>query len=225
MRGLSRARHGGAGQDLHAERGGVSGRVVRIRGGEGHAGHRRRDRRQRRPALAGHGLHPAASLHGRRGRPSRAVGIRARRHGRGVGSDRGIGARRGVEIRTNAPVAKILVRDGRGARRGAGERRGDRGADRWRRNLDPKLTFLRLLDAQDLPAEFVARDPQFPHRRHVAARSTWRSTACRSFTALPRRARPAAPGDDAHLPVIEYVERAWDDAKYGRAIASARCWS
>jgi phytoene dehydrogenase-like protein len=39
---------------------------------------------------------------------------------------------------------------------------------------------------------------------------------CRSSRAIP--ARPAASqGHDAHLPSIEYVERAWDDAKYGRA--------
>ena len=95
MRGLSREGHRGAGQDLHAERGRFSRRVVRIRASESHARDRRRDRRQRRTALAGHGVHPAAPLHGRRRRASRAVGLRARRHGRGVGSHRGVGARQG----------------------------------------------------------------------------------------------------------------------------------
>ena len=58
------------------------------RAGKSHAGHRWRDRRQWRPALARHGLHPAAPLHGRRGRAPRAVGLRARRHGRGFRSHR-----------------------------------------------------------------------------------------------------------------------------------------
>ena len=92
LRGLSQIRDRRPGQDLHPKRGRVSGRMVRIGASESHAGHRRRDRRQRRPALARHGLHPAAPLHGRRERPSRTVGLRARRHGRGVERHRGFGA-------------------------------------------------------------------------------------------------------------------------------------
>ena len=36
------------------------------------------------------------------------------------------------------------------------------------------------------------------------------------FTRYAGRARPAASRHHAHLPPIDYIERAWDDAKYGR---------
>ena len=101
-------RHRGAGQDLHAERGGFSRRVVRVRAGEGDARHRRRDRRQWRTALAGHGVHPAAPLHGRGGRTPRAVGLRARRHGRGLGGDRVM--RRGPRAPRSGPNAAVSRR-------------------------------------------------------------------------------------------------------------------
>ena len=212
----ARKRHRGAGQDLHAERGGVSGRVVRIRAGQGDARHRRRDRRQRRSALAGHGLHPAASLHGRRGRTSRVVGIRARRHGRGVGSDRGVGARHGRgDPHQRAGRARCWCAAGaRAASCWRAARRSRRRSSP--RNLDPKLTFLRLLDERDLPAGFRRRPSASSASKAPAARSIWRSTACPSS-----RAYPGAPGPQhratMHIcPSIEYVERAWDDAKYGR---------
>ncbi len=84
------------------------------RADQSHARHRRRDRRERRPALARHGLHSAASLHGRRGRPSRIVGIRARRHGRGLRSHRRFGARaRARRSASTRRSSKVLVRDGR----------------------------------------------------------------------------------------------------------------
>ena len=120
LRGLSAKDIVGAGEDLHAERRRLPGRMVRIRAGEGHARHRRRDRRQRRSALAGHGLHSAAPLHGRRGRASRTVGLRARRHGRGIGMRSPPSARAsGADIRTNAAG---------GASAGAGRTRAGRGA-------------------------------------------------------------------------------------------------
>src|SRR6185437_16208205 len=60
---------------------------------------------------------------------------------------------RGAAIRVNAPVAKILVRNGRahGVVLESGE---EIQADAVASNLDPKLTFLRLLDAADLPGDF-----------------------------------------------------------------------
>src|ERR1035441_3453406 len=61
---------------------------------------------------------------------------------------------RGVEIRVNAPVAKVLVRNGRA--RGVVLETGEEIASLTvASNLDPKLTFLRLLDSGDLDPEFV----------------------------------------------------------------------
>ena len=122
---------------------------------------------------------------------------------------------RGVEIRVNAPVAKVLVRNGRA--RGVVLESGDEiEASTVASNLDPKLTFLRLLDEKDLDDEFVRAIRNFRIE----------GTSCKinlALNGLPEfTAYPGAPGPHhkatMHIcPSIEYVERAWDDAKYGRA--------
>jgi phytoene dehydrogenase-like protein len=122
---------------------------------------------------------------------------------------------KGVEIRTNATVAKVLVRGGRA--RGVVLEGGEEiESATVASNLDPKLTFLRLLDAADLPADFVESIRNFRIE----------GTSCKinlALNGLPEfTAYPGAPGPHhkatMHIcPSIEYVERAWDDAKYGRA--------
>src|SRR5580698_5113005 len=61
---------------------------------------------------------------------------------------------KGVKIRTSAPVAKILVRDGRacGVVLDSGE---EIGAKMVASNLDPRRTFLKLTDAADHPTDFL----------------------------------------------------------------------
>src|SRR5271157_3675533 len=120
----------------------------------------------------------------------------------------------GAIIRTNAPVAKVLVRGGRAyavVLESGEEIEGGAIAS----NLDPKLTFLKLVAERDLPADFVAAI------RHFRIEGT----SCKinlALNALPEfTAYPGAPGPHhratMHIcPSIEYVERAWDDAKYGR---------
>jgi phytoene dehydrogenase-like protein len=122
---------------------------------------------------------------------------------------------KGVEIRVNAPVAKVVVRNGRA--RGVVLENGDEiEASTVASNLDPKLTFLRLLDEKDLDDEFVRGIRNFRIE----------GTSCKinlALNGLPEfTAYPGAPGPHhkatMHIcPSIEYVERAWDDAKYGRA--------
>jgi phytoene dehydrogenase-like protein len=120
----------------------------------------------------------------------------------------------GATIRTNAPVAKVLVRGGRayGVALESGE---EIEARAIASNLDPKLTFLRLLDERDLDPDFLAAI------RHYRIEGT----SCKinlALNGLPEfTACPGAPGPHhratMHIcPSIEYVERAWDDAKYGR---------
>ena len=94
-------------QNLHAKRRRLSRRMVRIPGNQSHARDRWRDRRERRTAFRRHGLHPDASLHGRRGGQARTLGIREGRHGRGFRSHRRIGAqqRRGDSHRTRPSAA------------------------------------------------------------------------------------------------------------------------
>jgi phytoene dehydrogenase-like protein len=87
-------------------------------------------------------------------------------------------------------------------------------------NLDPKLTFQKLLDPRDLDEEFRAA---IEHYR-VEGTSLKMNLALEGlpdFTAYPNCIKGAAAGPQhgatMHIcPSIDYVERAWDDAKYGR---------
>jgi phytoene dehydrogenase-like protein len=121
---------------------------------------------------------------------------------------------RGVEIRTEAPVAKVLVRDGRA--RGVVLQSGEEiSARAVASNLDPKVTFLRLVEPSELDVDFLAAIQRF----RIEGTSTKINLA---LSGLPEfRALPGTPGPQhratMHIcPDIEYVERAWDDAKYGR---------
>lgn len=121
---------------------------------------------------------------------------------------------RGVEIRVNSTVHNILVRNGRasGVVLESGE---EIHASQVASNLDPRQTFLNLLDERELPPDFLASVRRF----------RLEGTSCKinlALNGLPDfRALPGAPGPQhratMHIcPSIEYVERAWDDAKYGR---------
>jgi phytoene dehydrogenase-like protein len=120
----------------------------------------------------------------------------------------------GATIRTGAPVAKVLARGGRatGVVLESGE---EIEAGVVASNLDPKITFLRLCNERDLDPDFVAAIRLFRIE----------GTSCKinlALHGLPEfTAYPGAPGPHhratMHIcPSIEYVERAWDDAKYGR---------
>ena len=65
------------------------------------------------------------------------------------------GKKLGVEIRTSAPVAQVEVRDGR-ARSVVLEDGTELRARMILSNCDPKRTFLKMLDAKELPEDFLA---------------------------------------------------------------------
>jgi phytoene dehydrogenase-like protein len=121
---------------------------------------------------------------------------------------------KGAEIRTNATVSKILLRHGRaeGVALATGE---EVRAKVVASNLDPKKTFLELLDPSDLPPDFVDDIRKF----RVEGTSLKMNLA---LSGLPEfQALPGAPGPQhratMHIcPSIDYLERAWDDAKYGQ---------
>jgi len=121
---------------------------------------------------------------------------------------------KGAEIRTSAPVRKLLVRGGR-AYAVALESGEEIAALAIASNLDPKVTFLRLVEPGDLDPDFLAAIRRF----RIEGTSAKINLA---LSGLPEfRTFPGAPGPHhratMHIcPNIEYVERAWDDAKYGR---------
>ena len=106
---------------------------------------------------------------------------------------------KGVKIRTSAPVAKILVRDGqaRGVVLETGE---EISAKIVASNLDPRRTFLKLTDAADLPADFLESIKNF-RSEGTSLKMNLALSGLPEFTAYPGSARPPASRHNAHLPV------------------------
>jgi len=118
----------------------------------------------------------------------------------------------GVEIRTKSGIAQILIKNGRAI--GVALENGDEiYADVVSSSVDPKVTFLKLLDPKQLPEEFVA------DVRHYKFRGSSGKVNL-ALDGLPDFSCLRGPG--AHLrgaisisPSVDYMERAYDDAKYG----------
>jgi phytoene dehydrogenase-like protein len=119
----------------------------------------------------------------------------------------------GAEIRTEAPVTRILVTDGRasGVALESGEEIRARAVlssvDVWR-------TFFGLVEASELDPEFRAELRRYKFRGS-SGKVNLALDALPDFSCLP------GPGE--HLrgaisfsPSVDYMERAYDDAKYGR---------
>ena len=120
---------------------------------------------------------------------------------------------RGAKIRTNATVARVSLRGGRatGVVLESGE---EIEASSVASNLDPKLTFLSLLDERALDPDFVAAIRHF-RIEGTSCKINLALDGLPEFTAYPG-ARGPHHGATMHIcPDIDYVERAWDDAKYG----------
>jgi phytoene dehydrogenase-like protein len=119
----------------------------------------------------------------------------------------------GTEIRTQAPVAKIVVKHGRatGVVLQSGEeiRSGVVSS-----SVDPHLTFEKFLEPGELPADFLEAVRRYKFRGSSGKVNL-------ALDALPNF--KSLPGPGAHLrgaisisPSMDYMERAYDDAKYGR---------
>jgi len=120
----------------------------------------------------------------------------------------------GAEIRTNASVERILVRGGQaaGVVLAGGE---ELEARMVASNLDPKVTFLRLLEPRELPEDFLQQMRKF-RCEGTSVKINFGMTGLPEFTCLPGAPGPQHRATMHICPSIEYVERAWDDAKYGR---------
>src|SRR5216684_6219699 len=127
--------------------------------------------------------------------------------------------RAGAEIRTEAEVAQIAVKDG--AATGVVLADGEAiAANAVVSGVDPRRTFLRLLDPVHLEPDFVVK---LQHYRcpGTSAKVNLALSGLPLFTALGRN---TAGGDSPHaalagrihiVPEIDYLERAFDDSKYG----------
>jgi phytoene dehydrogenase-like protein len=118
----------------------------------------------------------------------------------------------GVEIRLNAPVQRILMKNGRAS--GVVMQNGDELEAKYVvSSLDPKRTFLDLVEPGHLPEEQLAYIRKFNIRGSSGKVNL-------ALDAAPNLA--CMPGEGPHLrgaisisPSIDYLERAYDDAKYG----------
>ena len=119
----------------------------------------------------------------------------------------------GAEIRTEAGVDHVRVQNGRayGVVLGSGE---EIDAKVVVSGVDPKRTFLKMVDARHLDTAFIKQVNDFKIRGS-SAKVNLALDALPNFTSMP--------GDGPHLagaisisPSLDYIERAYDDAKYGQ---------
>jgi phytoene dehydrogenase-like protein len=123
----------------------------------------------------------------------------------------------GAEIRCEAEVARVLVRDGAvtGVALAGGE---EFHAPIVASNADARVTFTRLLDPALLPPEFAAAVGRISYES-ASLKINVALAELPSFTALPGAPGPQHRGTIHICPDQDYIERAFDDAKYGRPSA------
>jgi phytoene dehydrogenase-like protein len=119
----------------------------------------------------------------------------------------------GADIRADAPVSRVLVQDGRatGVVLESGE---EIAATVVSSSADPKRTFLQLVGPDHLPSHFVDELRRYRYRGS-SGKVNLALEGLPDFRSLS--------GAGSHLrgaisisPSIDYMERAYDDAKYGR---------
>jgi phytoene dehydrogenase-like protein len=118
----------------------------------------------------------------------------------------------GAEIRTEAPVDHIIMKDGEA--RGVVLKNGDEIMARTViSSVDPRLTFMGMVGEKHLEEDFVKS----------LTRYKFRGSSGKVNLAVDRLPEfKCRPGDGAHLrgdiaiaPSINYLEKAYDEAKYG----------
>jgi phytoene dehydrogenase-like protein len=118
----------------------------------------------------------------------------------------------GAEIRLESTVDRVIVKGRKAV--GVGLENGD---EIYARTIvsgvDPKRTFLELLDSGDLPGDFLDAIRRF-RIRGSSGKVNLSLSELPEFTCLPGRG-PHHRGAISISPDIEYLERAYDDAKYG----------
>jgi phytoene dehydrogenase-like protein len=118
----------------------------------------------------------------------------------------------GAEIRLESPVERVITRNGRAA--GVALADGTEfEADVVVSALDPRRTFLELVDPRELPTDLVQTIERFRFQG-TSAKVNFALDAAPRFPALGDRTDQYR-GFTNIGPSMEYLERAYDDAKYG----------
>jgi phytoene dehydrogenase-like protein len=118
----------------------------------------------------------------------------------------------GAEIRTSASVSQVLIQSDRvtGVVLESGE---EIKANIVVSGADPRRTFMQLVGEKHLPGEFVESIRRFRFRGS-SAKVNLALGELPDFTCLPGRG-PHLRGAISISPSVEYLERAYDEAKYG----------
>lgn len=117
----------------------------------------------------------------------------------------------GAEIKTEAPVHKILINGGKAT--GVVLENGDEyHASVVVSNLDPHRTFLGVVGEEHLEADFITSIKRFK-MRGSSGKVNLALDRLPNFTCRPGSHH--LRGDIAIAPSLEYLERAYDEAKYG----------
>ncbi len=119
----------------------------------------------------------------------------------------------GVEIRTGAKVAKVKIASGRATGVVLDQSGEEIAAKAVVSGLDPANTFLKLVEEKELPSELVQTMRRFKYRGSSGKVNVALSELPR-FSCLPDDAR-VHRGAVSISPSVDYLERAYDDAKYG----------
>ncbi len=118
----------------------------------------------------------------------------------------------GAEIRTNAAVEQVIVKNGRatGVALASGE---EISAPVVVSCLDPRRTFLQLVDPKEMPGEVIEAIGRFKFRGS-SGKVNLALSELPDLTCLPG-VGPHHRGSISISPGLDYLERAYDDAKYG----------
>ncbi|MEE9296529.1 MAG: NAD(P)/FAD-dependent oxidoreductase [Phycisphaerae bacterium] len=118
----------------------------------------------------------------------------------------------GADIRTEAPVERFLIENGR--TRGVVLPDGEEIRSKTVVSaLDPHRTFLRLVGEEHLDSEFLRQIKRYK-MRGSSGKVNLAVDRCPEFKCRPGIG-PHLRGDIAIAPSIEYLEKAYDQAKYG----------
>lgn len=125
----------------------------------------------------------------------------------------------GVEILCNAEVARIVVRDGQVAGVALTDGR-EFQASKVASGVDPHLTFEKMLEPNELPPDFLAAVRRIDYSS-ASLKINVALAEPPNFTCLPgtERGLPQHRGTMHLCPDQDYIERGYDDAKYGRPSA------